>query len=30
VVVHIFAPPEREFYQLERHWAKARTILRVQ
>jgi ribosome-associated protein len=30
VVVHIFAPPEREFYQLERHWAKAKTVLRVQ
>jgi ribosome-associated protein len=30
VIVHIFAPPEREYYQLERHWAKAKTILRVQ
>jgi ribosome-associated protein len=30
VIVHIFAPPERDYYQLERHWAKARTILRVQ
>ncbi len=30
VVVHIFAPPERDYYQLERHWAKAKTILRVQ
>ena len=30
VIVHIFAPPERDYYQLERHWAKARTVLRVQ
>jgi ribosome-associated protein len=30
VIVHIFAPPERDFYQLERHWSKAKTILRVQ
>jgi ribosome-associated protein len=30
VIVHIFAPPEREYYQLERHWSKAKTILRVQ
>ena len=30
VVVHIFTPPERDFYQLEKHWAKAKTVLRVQ
>jgi ribosome-associated protein len=30
VIVHIFAPPERDYYQLERHWANAKTILRVQ
>ena len=30
VIVHIFAPPERDYYQLERHWSKARTVLRVQ
>jgi ribosome-associated protein len=30
VIVHIFTPPERDFYQLERHWAAAPTILRVQ
>ncbi len=30
VVVHIFAVPERDYYQLERHWAKAKTVLRVQ
>ena len=30
VVVHIFTPPEREYYSLERRWAEARTVLRVQ
>ena len=30
VVVHVFAPPERDFYALERLWAEARTVLRVQ
>jgi ribosome-associated protein len=30
VVVHIMAPPEREFYQLERLWAEAPLLLRVQ
>ncbi len=30
VIVHIFAPPERDYYQLERHWSEAKTILRVQ
>ncbi len=29
-IVHIFAPPERDFYALEKLWAEARTILRVQ
>ena len=29
VIVHIFTPPERDYYQLERHWAEAKTILRV-
>jgi ribosome-associated protein len=29
-IVHIFTPPERDFYQLEKHWAEAKTILRVQ
>jgi ribosome-associated protein len=30
VIVHVFTPPERDYYQLERHWAGAKTILRVQ
>lgn len=30
VIVHIMAPPEREFYQLERLWAEAPLLLRVQ
>jgi ribosome-associated protein len=30
VIVHIFTPPERDYYQLERHWSEARTILRVE
>jgi nicotinate-nucleotide adenylyltransferase len=30
VVVHVFTPPEREYYSLEKHWAEARTVLRVQ
>jgi ribosome-associated protein len=30
VVVHVFAPPERDFYQLERLWADAPTVVRVQ
>ena len=30
VIVHIFTPPERDYYQLERHWAEAKTVLRVQ
>ena len=30
VIVHIFAPPERSFYALERLWADAPTLLRVQ
>jgi len=30
VIVHIFTPPEREYYGLEKHWSEARTILAVQ
>ena len=30
VVVHIFTPPEREYYSLEKHWGEAKTVLRVQ
>jgi len=30
VIVHVFAPPERDFYQLERLWADAPTLLRIQ
>ena len=30
VIMHVFTPPERDFYGLEKHWSEARTILRVQ
>ncbi|HET7725913.1 MAG TPA: ribosome silencing factor [Candidatus Limnocylindrales bacterium] len=30
VIAHVFTPPERDYYQLERHWSQAKTILRVQ
>ena len=30
VVVHVFAPPEREYYALERLWSEAKTVLRIQ
>jgi nicotinate-nucleotide adenylyltransferase len=30
VVVHIFTPPEREYYSLEKRWSEAKTVLRVQ
>ena len=30
VIVHVFTPPERDYYGLEKHWGEARTILRVQ
>ncbi len=30
VIVHVFTPPERDFYQLERHWSEAKVIVRVQ
>jgi ribosomal silencing factor RsfS len=28
--VHIFTPPERDYYGLENHWSEAKAILRVQ
>jgi ribosome-associated protein len=30
VIVHVFTPPERDYYSLEKHWHEAKTILRVQ
>jgi ribosome-associated protein len=30
VIAHVMAPPEREFYQLERLWADAPLLLRLQ
>lgn len=30
VIVHIFAPAEREYYQLDELWSKATPILRIQ
>jgi ribosome-associated protein len=30
VIVHVFTPPERDYYGLEKHWAGARTVVRVQ
>lgn len=30
VIVHIFAPFEREYYQLGELWSQANTVLRVQ
>lgn len=30
VIVHVFTPPERDYYQLERHWSAARVVVRVQ
>jgi ribosome-associated protein len=30
VIVHVFTPPERDYYELERHWSAAKVVLRVQ
>ena len=30
VIVHIFSPFEREFYQLDKLWSQARPVLRIQ
>jgi ribosome-associated protein len=30
VIVHVFTPPERDYYALEKHWSEAKTVLRVQ
>ena len=30
VIVHIFAPPERDYYQLDKLWDKAIPVLRIQ
>jgi len=30
VIVHIFAPAAREYYQLEKLWSKAKTVVRIQ
>jgi len=30
VIIHVFSTPEREFYQLDRLWAQADLVLRIQ
>ena len=30
VVVHIFAPVERDYYQLDKLWSRASTLVRIQ
>ncbi len=30
IVVHLFAPEQREYYDLERHWKEAPTLLKIQ
>ena len=30
VIVHVMAPPERDYYQLERLWSQAPLLLRIQ
>jgi ribosome-associated protein len=30
VIVHVFTPPERDYYGLEKHWQQAKVVVRVQ
>ncbi|MFQ5925358.1 MAG: ribosome silencing factor [Dehalococcoidia bacterium] len=30
IIIHIFAPTEREYYQLERLWSKATPLVRIE
>lgn len=30
VIIHIFAPSEREYYRLERLWSKATPLIRIE
>ena len=30
VIVHIFATPQREYYQLDKLWSRASTLVRIQ
>lgn len=30
VVVHVFSPPEREYYQLDELWSEAQTLVKIQ
>jgi ribosome-associated protein len=30
VIVHIFTPPERNFYKLEQLWSEAKVLVRIQ
>ena len=30
IVIHIFAPEEREYYQLDKLWGQANTLVRIQ
>ena len=30
VILHVFTPPERDYYSLEKHWQQAKVVLRVQ
>jgi ribosome-associated protein len=30
IIIHIFAPEEREYYQLERLWSRATPLVRIQ